>query len=555
MNTEDFKKLLLDYLVQEKDLIESDIARHASLTDEQKDEEGLMVRDAVVVSTWGNNCYDLQANTNNTRLRPGDKVILSNSNCRFKVNVIENGINIISIHSERLLHLEDVYNLEICEAYLLDSLHTVLERCNIGTPGYAFLSQLAQETPIESKGMFAYAETTIANYQGNLNSGQWNCCKMISQNPSICCLQGPPGTGKTRTLAAVVNMLSSQGQQVLVMAYTHQAVNNALNLIRKANTNTPVIKIGDAAKAVKLDDTIAVHPSMYAYSKSLYVNGNGKSKRSKSPKGLVIGMTFHAAVINFGLQHPGFVFPTYVFLDEASQMPLPYASVLGSFGAGSICLFGDSRQMPPIFHPNLVGNNLSVSILDFCSDILKTPSTTLTTTYRMNWVITDFVSRKFYEPHGVLLQTANNNLAGPDALTWCDTLSLPGAIDTYSDDNPAEADEIAREIAELLKSGVKYSDIAVITPYRKQVIRLRQALFNIGLSSKNMPLVDTVERLQGQDVDRIYLSFATTVCLSQLSVEQCNFLLNPNRLNVMISRARSFVRVFSTEEVWLCLNQ
>ena len=67
------------------------------------------------------------------------------------------------------------------------------------------------------------------------------------------------------------------------------------------------------------------------------------------------------------------------------------------------------------------------------------------------------------------------------------------------------------------------------------------------LDSKNCPLVDTVERLQGQDVDVIILSFA--VDDEVYFAEQRAFLMNHNRLNVMFSRATSKVVVVSSQLV------
>ena len=62
-----------------------------------------------------------------------------------------------------------------------------------------------------------------------------------------------------------------------------------------------------------------------------------------------------------------------------------------------------------------------------------------------------------------------------------------------------------------------------------------------------MPLIDTVERLQGQDVDCIILTFASSD--EKYIKEIHDFLFNPNRLNVMISRAKTKVVIFGSKKV------
>ena len=63
----------------------------------------------------------------------------------------------------------------------------------------------------------------------------------------------------------------------------------------------------------------------------------------------------------------------------------------------------------------------------------------------------------------------------------------------------------------------------------------------------NSQIIDTVERLQGQDVDCIILTFASS---AESYIETIRgFLFNPNRLNVMISRAKTKVVIFAGEMV------
>ena len=63
------------------------------------------------------------------------------------------------------------------------------------------------------------------------------------------------------------------------------------------------------------------------------------------------------------------------------------------------------------------------------------------------------------------------------------------------------------------------------------------------VAEDDMPLIDTVERLQGQDVDSVIISFVKT------SASNVDFIFNPNRLNVMISRAKRKVFIVTSNEV------
>jgi len=52
--------------------------------------------------------------------------------------------------------------------------------------------------------------------------------------------------------------------------------------------------------------------------------------------------------------------------------------------------------------------------------------------------------------------------------------------------------------------------MAVITPFRRQVKIVRQFVIEALNENTEIPLIDTVERLQGQDVDMIILSLSIT---------------------------------------------
>jgi superfamily I DNA and/or RNA helicase len=113
------------------------------------------------------------------------------------------------------------------------------------------------------------------------------------------------------------------------------------------------------------------------------------------------------------------------------------------------------------------------------------------------------------------------------------------------EENEGEANAVVELVKALLVEGRKPSDLAVITPFRKQVRLIRsKALDEIA---GDLPLIDTVERLQGQDVECIILSFAASDEGYIRGID--GFLFNLNRLNVMISRAKTKAVIFGSEKV------
>lgn len=116
--------------------------------------------------------------------------------------------------------------------------------------------------------------------------------------------------------------------------------------------------------------------------------------------------------------------------------------------------------------------------------------------------------------------------------------------------NEEEADYISKIIKAAVDSGMSIDNMAVIMPYRRQVKTIREYLHKdeyLGPDAKQ-PLIDTVERLQGQDVDLIIIS----TCVTDPVYFNANrgFLTNPNRLNVMFSRAKKKVIFLRKEQLW-----
>ena len=540
MTFDEYKDKLLSYLNEEKELIEKDIQDHLELSDEEKVEQGYLIKGCLVTDSK-DGCSELSTPENNTKLRGGDHVDIvevSNGNIT-EATVIENTFDTISVNAP--LRLSSQYDIVVKEGFYLDPLISVLDYLEEGASGTSYIKQLCNIEQPCNEG-YRPIDTSRVDIPKDLDSTQREAVEKVLKCPSLYCIQGPPGTGKTNVLATIASIFSKCGREVLIISNTHQAVNNALNKI--AGNHLPVIKIGETLKAQSVSDHIQKYKSFSDYNKV-------HKKSSRYTKyGAIVGMTLHAAIINLGLRRSGFA-PTLVLVDEASQIPLTLAAGIASFGAGSIIFIGDDRQMPPIFHPELVSNELSVSIFSHLSNLYPDFKTVLDTSYRMNSTICKFVSEAFYEPYGIKLQShasiADRHIDGEsiqDAVTYINV-----ATEGCRDFNQEEAKNAVEQA--LKYKGLGY-DVAIVTPYRKQVNMVYDQWKAQGGKTDEI-LVDTVERLQGQDVDVIILT--TSVSDTEYYKENILFLLDRQRMNVMISRAKQKVIIIKSPIVDFNLNR
>lgn len=550
---EDMRKRIYDYLQQQKELELADIEANSQLTDEEKVEAGLLIKDAQVVKVCDNQ-YELHTTEDNTKLRVGDSVRISNRYISANAKIIDLYLEGLSIETPAFMKLSDLVDIEVMEHMMLDPMLDLLDGLREGCPGYSFLNLLAgKETP-RSKGLGAI-DVRFVKLPNVLNTAQRSAVTDCLKRPSVYCLQGPPGTGKTAVLSAIAQIYATMRKEVLVISNTHQAVNNALNKIAEQADNFAVVKIGEKIKGEGLNKKI-ITAGTYNH----YLAYRKNSKKRMEPAD-VVGMTLHAAIINLGLRNSGFK-PKIVLGDEAGQMPLPYASLIGAFGCGSIIFIGDDKQMPPIFHPQLSGNPLSVSIFEYLCGRYPALRHPLNITYRMNDEITAFVSQNFYESDeaGVKLVSADSakdrrlNIEGisQEPIQVVEVpLQKSDLMEMECDVNVTEAEQ-AVELARIaLQGGLSLKDIAIVTPYRRQVKCIR-SLWKSKYPDEAMPLINTVECLQGQDVEMIIISLVLNARYGNMEA-QLPFVLEKHRLNVMISRAKCKVILLMSTDLNRCI--
>lgn len=528
---ENFKQSILEYLELARELEKQDIDTHKNLSDDEKIEKGFMIKDAVVVETIGNHVCKLSVKENYTRWRTGDSIKYVSRDKNIKGTcIVDENYNESLILTGMPHRVGETYDLYLIEGELLSIFISTIRRIEDGGIGSGFIKVFAgMQVPYKKKNRI---NRDLVSIPENLNELQKKAVEDILEYPQIYAIQGPPGTGKSDVLAIVAKLFSEQGKDVLVLSNTHHAVNNALNKIAKYDL--PIYKIGTKLKSKELKANIKLIDSK---------SSKFSLKKNKGQKhGSILGMSL-CGVISQNIPFTTSFTPSLILVDEASQITLAQALAIGALGAGCCVFIGDNFQMPPIFHESIKSNQMSISVFEKLTEILPSDlRTTLTTTYRMNEPICQYVSEKFYEPHNIKLESFYKH-----SKSCIKGETLSGAMEFVTIDTKCCKDFNREEAIYAVKRAFEYKtlgeDVAIITPFRKQLNLLREEWVKKGGNTDDI-LIDTVERLQGQDVDVIIIT--TSISDEEYYKTNLLFVENPNRWNVMISRAKKKVIVIKS---------
>ena len=315
---------------------------------------------------------------------------------------------------------------------------------------------------------------------------------------------------------------------------------------------------------------------------------------------LVVATCISAAMLYaLGTQVGAF---THIFIDEAGHATEPeaLAAMCGLIDAHQtrLILAGDPQQLGPIIRsPLAVKHGLATSLLErllldqqpsAASSSLPSSSpyhrtashafpaqyiTKLLLNYRSHPAILETPNRLFYNDELI----ASADRLNRESLQRWPLLPVPGFPlllhhlvgkeeregESPSWFNSLEAQTVVEYVAQLLsykQGGVEMAEIGVITPYRKQVQKLRALLHHRfrGMDCSQLK-VGSVEEFQGQERRVVIVS---TVRSQLLSYEQFDvkfnlgFVGHPKRLNVAITRAKCALlivgnaRLLSTDPHW-----
>lgn len=411
-------------------------------------------------------------------------------------------------------------------------------------------------------------------------------------------LQGPPGTGKTDGVLANGLLSRASAREAaddllaaLVVGPTNGAIDKAMEATADQRDRCVDHGVGDVADV----QFVRLHPSRTppdgeTRDDVLHLSAKNAGLlrdhlRSDSTIVFATPQTVHKLVVQLAdadtaaAAHSNSpeLFDLLV-MDEASMMRLPQvvmASAPITYDA-QVMVAGDHRQMPPVQqHGWLAEDRLSTARTGaFCSALnylrflrgepveriersdhvtAESPAadgiemTRLKKTYRCHLTVTEFLRRQTYAQDGIeytseedaVLTETDGDVSGALAAVFGES---PLVLITHDDrdshqHNETEAHLVAG-IADLVPDDVS---VGVVAPHNKQKATTR------SLTADDVT-ADTVERFQGREEDLILVT-ATASDPSYLD-ELTEFLMNPNRLTVALSRMKKKLVVLAPESLF-----
>jgi predicted RecB family nuclease len=353
---------------------------------------------------------------------------------------------------------------------------------------------------------------------------------LIGMQNSYLAIQGPPGTGKTHTGSRVIRELVEKHHwRVGVVAQSHAVVENMLagavasgldgSLIGKSNPRAT-----DRRWTEIKDD----------------VRSRARFLQEHQSTGCVLGGTA------WTFSHPDLLAAGQLDLlvvDEAGQFSLA-TTLAASIAARRLLLLGDPQQLPQVSqatHADAVDESALGWLMQGHDTLPAEFGYFLADSYRMHPELCSKVAALSYERR---LKTAAN-AAKRDLEGVAPGL---GVVQVEHTGNRTESIEEARAVVEQIQALVgkrwqesqdvparplEGKDFLVVAPYNAQVARIRDELDAAGLSAVK---VGTVDKFQGQEAPVAFISMTAS---SHGDVPRgMAFLLNRNRVNVAVSRAK-----------------
>lgn len=393
----------------------------------------------------------------------------------------------------------------------------------------------------------------------------------------ISLILGPPGTGKTYALSwmalGYLEMCRRHQQpcRIFVTGFTRNAITNLLDAVHQ-----------------RIDEVTQKAPGQLPVQPPLFFLGTPKEdiqfpfevlplkemqdirQRCIEADYSIIGATAWGLYrLVQGLEEEGSTdvgAPLFhmVCIDEASQLKVAQGllSLVGMTPRCRVLVAGDNKQLQPIgemLEGDFGGRKLGQSLYDFLASS-RLPEFPFTETFRLSSPLSRYPGERFYDGryHSVK-EVAARKLAlqegWKEGLESWQQIALdpehPICVILHegplaSTQSPFEA-KIVVSLAKALSTRFVDEDkpissedlwtrhMALLSPHRAQNQLIREKLKAVGLD-KNC-VVETVERIQGQERDAILMSY--TVSDPEFALLEADFLFGAERFNVAITRPKT----------------
>jgi predicted DNA helicase len=239
-----------------------------------------------------------------------------------------------------------------------------------------------------------------------------------------------------------------------------------------------------------------------------------------------------------------------VVIDEATQSTEPSCLIPVTHG-NKVIMAGDHRQLPPtVKNRKAADKGLSDTLFERLVEKYPDHKSMLEVQYRMHEKIMEFSNKQFYD--GMLaadesvhehtledlrldINLFDNNLTEildpNEPVVFVDTSERDAAErvrqGSTSKENPEEALLVAQMTDNLLRSGMRPEDMAVISPYKNQV-----DLLDRKIDAENLE-INSVDGFQGREKEVVIMSLTRSNKDGKIG-----FLEDVRRLNVSLTRAK-----------------
>jgi superfamily I DNA and/or RNA helicase len=356
-------------------------------------------------------------------------------------------------------------------------------------------------------------------FNSNLDHSQKDAISKALSSKDVFLLHGPPGTGKTTTVVEIILQEIKRGSKILACAASNIAVDNIVE--RLVPHKVKLVRLGHPARLLPQVLDSALDAQVLRGDNSSLANDIRKEMKSLNSKLLkakdrnarrdirkelkslskeerkrqqlaVTDVLKNADVVlttltgSLSRKLDKFSFDL-VIIDEAAQA-LEIACWIALLKGSRSILAGDHLQLPPTIQSveaekKGLGRTLFERLADLYGDQV---TSMLTVQYRMHELIMNWSSKELY--HGKVkahasvaqhtlydLENITKSSASEPTLLLIDTAGCD--MDEKKDEEDSTLNEGESEVAighakRLVQSGVRASDIGIITPYAAQVVLL-----------------------------------------------------------------------------------